>query len=275
MLDMNIHPEENIRLALGRHITIEYYECDHYILLSKDIVEQSLLKAASESGATVVNSSFHDFSPQGVSGVVIISESHFTIHTWPEHDYAAVDIFTCGDSINFETAINSIQQSLGSRQFEISSDLNRGLISKPSYSSNHAAKVNNAAGRFPVSWKKDYDTKQPWGISSSIDIYNCDPGMIRDSSILEQFVQKLCGLIAVKQDTKYPGPVFNEDPDGKSVSVSQHIGTSHISGYFNNTTGAAYIDVFSCSFYEPREAAEFTVSFLKGSNYKLQVGYRY
>ena len=50
--------------------------------------------AAQKSGATIINSSFHTFEPQGVSGVVIIAESHFTIHAWPEHDYAAVDIFT-------------------------------------------------------------------------------------------------------------------------------------------------------------------------------------
>jgi len=54
-----------------------------------------MLAAAKESGATILGESFHQFSPQGVSGVIIIAESHLTVHTWPEHGYAGADIFTC------------------------------------------------------------------------------------------------------------------------------------------------------------------------------------
>ena len=96
MLKKNIKNDpsfNNIGFALGRHLTIEFYECDPDILLNKDDVEEALLKAAKDSGATIISSSFHDFKPQGISGVVIIAESHFTVHAWPEHDYAAVDIY--------------------------------------------------------------------------------------------------------------------------------------------------------------------------------------
>jgi S-adenosylmethionine decarboxylase len=72
-------------------------------------VREAMLSAARESGATVVTDVFHQFNPHGVSGVVVIAESHIAIHTWPEHGFAAVDVFTCGKSIDI-TVIRSILQ---------------------------------------------------------------------------------------------------------------------------------------------------------------------
>ena len=91
-------------LALGRHLTIEYYDCNASILADATRMEAIFVEAAKTSGATVLESSFHEFQPQGVSGIVVICESHFAVHAWPEHDYAAVDIFTCGDQIDFDLA---------------------------------------------------------------------------------------------------------------------------------------------------------------------------
>ena len=67
-----------------------------------------MLAAATASGATILGESFHQFSPQGVSGVLIIAESHLTIHTWPEHGYAGADIFTCGTRVQPEKAAEVI-----------------------------------------------------------------------------------------------------------------------------------------------------------------------
>lgn len=85
---------------LGRHILVEFYDCDPQIMNDVVQIEQFMVLAAKEAQATVVNSTFHHFSPYGVSGVVVIEESHLAIHTWPEFGYAAVDIFTCGSSVN-------------------------------------------------------------------------------------------------------------------------------------------------------------------------------
>ena len=82
---------------LGRHILAESFDCDSNILNNLKLVEKYMTEAALECGATVVNKCFHLFNPHGVSGVVIISESHLAIHTWPEYGYAAVDLFTCGE----------------------------------------------------------------------------------------------------------------------------------------------------------------------------------
>lgn len=86
--------------ALGRHILVEFSGCNSEVLDDVSKIEQGMVHAAREAGATVINSSFHHFSPFGVSGVVVIQESHLAIHTWPEYGYAAVDLFTCGDSVD-------------------------------------------------------------------------------------------------------------------------------------------------------------------------------
>ena len=78
--------------------------------------KQALVEAANAAGATVVESVFHRFSPQGLSGVVVITESHITVHTWPEHAYAAVDIFTCGDFEKAEKIKNSLVERFAAKE---------------------------------------------------------------------------------------------------------------------------------------------------------------
>jgi S-adenosylmethionine decarboxylase proenzyme len=86
--------------ALGRQILVEFYDCDSDKINDVDFIESSILAATRSSGATIISHDFHKFSPHGVSGVVVIAESHVTIHSWPEYNYAAVDIFTCGETID-------------------------------------------------------------------------------------------------------------------------------------------------------------------------------
>jgi S-adenosylmethionine decarboxylase proenzyme len=81
----------------GRHLLVEYRGCDAGLLNDRDFIENVMRQAASVAGATEVGAIFRDFNPQGVSGVVVVEESHLSIHTWPEYGYAAVDFYTCGD----------------------------------------------------------------------------------------------------------------------------------------------------------------------------------
>jgi S-adenosylmethionine decarboxylase len=94
--------------ALGKHVLVELYDCDSKLLNNISFIKETMLAAAKKSGATVLGESFHQFSPQGVSGVIIIAESHLTIHTWPEHGYAGADIFTCGTRVKPEKAAEVI-----------------------------------------------------------------------------------------------------------------------------------------------------------------------
>ncbi|MFH1169255.1 MAG: adenosylmethionine decarboxylase [Chloroflexota bacterium] len=113
--------------ALGRHLLLELNDCDRKALNDLGFLKDTLLTAARESGATVLGESFHFFSPQGVSGVVIISESHMSIHTWPEYGYAAADIFTCGDTVQPEKAAEILVEKLGSRNPSVT-EIQRGLL---------------------------------------------------------------------------------------------------------------------------------------------------
>jgi len=87
-------------IALGRHIIAELYDCDLEKIDDVSFVEKGMLEAAEKAGATVINSTFHHFSPFGVSGVIVIQESHFSIHCWPEFGYASIDIYTCGETVD-------------------------------------------------------------------------------------------------------------------------------------------------------------------------------
>ena len=81
----------------GRHLLIEFRGCDGTVLDDANALQTLMERAARAARATIVDSVFHTFSPHGVTGVVVVEESHFSIHTWPEHGYVAVDVYTCGD----------------------------------------------------------------------------------------------------------------------------------------------------------------------------------
>ncbi len=104
--------------ALGKHILIELYQAPPKILDTVNQVEEIIVEAAQRIGATIVNVTFHHFSPYGVSGVVVVEESHLAIHTWPEYGFAAIDIFTCGEIIDpwksYDFLKDSFQASHGS-----------------------------------------------------------------------------------------------------------------------------------------------------------------
>lgn len=83
-------------MELGTHLLIDLSGVDRALLDDVDTVRDLLRQAALDGGATVVNECLHRFAPQGISGVIVLAESHLAIHTWPEHGTAAVDVFTCG-----------------------------------------------------------------------------------------------------------------------------------------------------------------------------------
>lgn len=113
--------------ALGRHLLVELHECDKEALNDLASLRKLMIDAAVASGAVVLGDSFHRFSPQGVSGVVIIAESHLSVHTWPEYGYAAVDVFTCGTSVRPEKAAEALVEKLGSRHHSVM-EIPRGVL---------------------------------------------------------------------------------------------------------------------------------------------------
>jgi S-adenosylmethionine decarboxylase len=114
--------------ALGTHLLVELRDCNPEILKDLTRVKDTMVAAAKEAKATIVDISFHEFNPFGISGMVVIAESHLSIHTWPEYAYAAVDIFTCGDIIKPEVAAAFLIEQFESRSPSIV-ELKRGILS--------------------------------------------------------------------------------------------------------------------------------------------------
>jgi S-adenosylmethionine decarboxylase len=116
--------------ALGRHLLLELFDCDSDAINNVEAVKGALIEAAKRAQATIVDVVFHEFNPFGVSGVVVIAESHLSIHTWPEYRYAAVDIFSCGDTLQPEVAANYLVETFGAGRTSVV-ELQRGMFLSP------------------------------------------------------------------------------------------------------------------------------------------------
>ena len=112
--------------ALGTHIVCELSGCDPVALSDLDGVQNMMIAAARIAHATILESSFHRFEPQGVSGTVILAESHLSIHTWPEKEYAAMDFYTCGDHTDPWLACELAAQVLDAKSI-LTTEFKRGI----------------------------------------------------------------------------------------------------------------------------------------------------
>ena len=114
--------------ARGTHIICELSGCDARALTDVEYVQSVMKSAALEANAEILKTAFHRFEPQGVSGVVVIAESHLSIHTWPESGYAAVDFYTCGDHTDPWRACEYAARKLGARSV-LTTEVKRGIAS--------------------------------------------------------------------------------------------------------------------------------------------------
>ncbi len=113
------------RIVLGKHLIVELWTQDPQALDDPVHVRESLLAAAQSGDFSVISVDVHEFSPHGVTGVVLLSESHMSIHTWPEHCYAALDIFTCGG--NPWAALDELKERFHAKRMEVR-ELDRGSL---------------------------------------------------------------------------------------------------------------------------------------------------
>lgn len=98
--------------TIGIHCIAELYDCPRDLLDDESFIVEALREAVDEGLATLLHKVSHHFHPQGVTALALIAESHVAIHTWPEHGYAAVDVFTCGDRANAEKACQHLAKVL-------------------------------------------------------------------------------------------------------------------------------------------------------------------
>ena len=113
--------------VLGCHLLLELKDCNPELLNDLTYIRRTMIETAENVGATIVGESFHHFSPQGVTGILAIAESHISIHTWPEYGYAAADIFSCGTSFRPMEAASKLAEALECLNPEIT-EIKRGLV---------------------------------------------------------------------------------------------------------------------------------------------------
>jgi S-adenosylmethionine decarboxylase len=128
--------------SLGNHLIIELYDCKSEIINDLHKVEDILMESVNISGAEIITPVFHKFNPHGVSGVVVIAESHFSIHTWPEYGYCAVDIFTCGDTIDSQKALTFMKKAFEAKSISVV-ETKRGILNLPVEKINYKPKKVN------------------------------------------------------------------------------------------------------------------------------------
>jgi S-adenosylmethionine decarboxylase len=132
--------------TLGRHVIAELDGCDPGLLSDSRAIRRLLLDAARRAGATALADETFAFQNGGVSGFVLLAESHISIHTWPEHRYAAVDIYTCGRHTMPDKACAYLADRMGATQVRTTA-LDRGV---PGMGGGHEQRLNTpAAGGFP------------------------------------------------------------------------------------------------------------------------------
>ena len=135
--------------SLGRHLLLELYDCSSEVLNSLETVKTALVEAARRAEATIVDVVFHEFNPFGISGVVVIAESHLSIHTWPEYRYAAVDIFSCGTTLKPTEAAEYLVEQFGASRASCV-EIKRGVFSAPGQLLNQPTQQEGAASNGPA-----------------------------------------------------------------------------------------------------------------------------
>ena len=119
------------------------------------------------------------------------------------------------------------------------------------------------------------DSTEYWGISSSIDLYECDLALMQNADAIREFVKILCDdRIKMKRYGETQVVFFGDEPRVQGFSMTQLIETSLVSAHFADASCAIYLDVFSCASYDPEDTARFAQEYFKASHYNLNVAYR-
>ncbi len=199
--------------TLGRHIIVEFYNCQPEILNSVVLIEENMEAAAKTAGATVINTTFHHFSPYGVSGVVVIQESHLAIHTWPEYGYASVDLFTCGDTVDPWQSYDYL---------------------KKAFKASHGSAVEMRRGEMNLLNKQEYDVA---ALRDEKSAENGTPKRSRDIWFTERDEHIALSL-------KHHGKLYEEQSDFQKVEVYETLAYGNmltLDGLVMCTEGDEYV----------------------------------
>lgn len=118
------------------------------------------------------------------------------------------------------------------------------------------------------------ETAEYWGVSSAIDLYDCDLALMQNAEAIREFVVILCDRIKMRRYGETQVVFFGDEPRVQGFSMTQLIETSLISAHFADASRAIYLDVFSCAPYDPEDTAKFAAEYFKAARHQVNVTYR-
>lgn len=218
--------------SLGRHLTLDAVGCDSARLRSAAAVEDALHRMAEAADATVLACHLHPYAPQGMSGVLIIAESHVTLHTWPEHGFAAADVFTCGGPLPTDRVASALREALAASRVVVTGDFARGtetLHEEPA-----------------PDWEEQLTDGRASALTACIDLHGCTGGPDRLASLVTPF-------------------------RGRSQARGEVRHWEHASLWARFDGSDAHLDVTSARWFDARALAESALAHLGGSHYHLHL----
>lgn len=232
----------------GSHMLIDFW--DAAVTEDPKELETILVKAAKFANSEPKKVAIEKFEPQGITAVIVLAESHISIHTWPELKYVALDIFTRGAHTSPNKALEYLKEVFTPERVE-TSHINRGKI------------------------VKDPAKEKVFGLELSLDLFDCDPESVRSKEIILDYSVKLCDLIEMKRYGKPFIERFAEHSEfAAGYSLAQMIETSLVSGHFSEFWNSAYINIFSCKPFDARKAESFTKEFFGAQSVKSLLNVR-
>jgi len=232
--------DPNFKKNAGVHVIAEFWGAK--VINDEKRLENILLNTVKEANCTPIGTLTKKFEPQGVTVLVLLTESHATIHTWPELDYIAIDFFACGDTAKPLQGIEYLTKQLKPQKTQI--------------------KIIPRGERLPKPTKVTTTDDQLFGQELTIDLKQCDHETICSKEKIQEYINQLCILIDMK---KYGKPFIEHFATHSEIaagySFAQMIETSLISGHLSEAMNNAYINIFSCKEFSVEMAVEFTKTF--------------
>jgi S-adenosylmethionine decarboxylase len=250
-------PPEGV--VLGRHWLIECDEVAPALLDDAASLERLFVGAARDAGATVLGSPFHRFEPQGVSGVVILAESHLTVHTWPEHRYAAVDLFSCSDRIRVEPVVAALRRGLLSEEIRVAALLPRGIVER---------RPPPPAPEPVLSWKARHEALSPATMQVSIDVEGCPASLLASGLAPSMFAVVSASLGGLAFD-----PPLLRESGGDRVLFATFPG-GHLTAVLTPGEGTARVDLLARCFVDPVPLALRLRGLFLGRHHALRCQFR-
>jgi S-adenosylmethionine decarboxylase len=254
---------------LWSHLLLDLGECNPETLWDLEKVKQSLHDAVRVAWLNIIWEISHKFNGEGwVTCVFALEESHISIHTWPEYAAATVDIFVCWD-VQFHEAMWVLESALGAKKIVNVQNVWRWL-------SNWWIQVPGDIDPVAIDWEKWFNDSKAWWLEAQMDIHNCNSDLIKDSEKVKEYVITLCDdIIDMTRYGEAQTPNFWENPEVAWLSLNQFIETSNVTGHFANKYNAVLMNVFSCKFFDPIAAGNFTRDFFQWDAMNISVTKRY